>query len=151
MRLVDLSDDDLAKAADLAVAGATRNSGQRSTAAKHIRIQERVADRFVPMVLKRAKAIRFGDPRNPATQFASLRMRRRPPFFENRTLMAAEQAADILYSFRRQGEVPLNIIAKAKATSGIPTNTSPRFFHSASPEPMLAFCALPRRFLQSSA
>lgn len=53
--LNDLSDDDLAKAADLAVAGATKNSGQRCTAVKRILCQEKVADRFVPMVLERAK------------------------------------------------------------------------------------------------
>ena len=38
--LNDLSDDDLAKAADLAVAGATRNSGQRCTAVKRILVKE---------------------------------------------------------------------------------------------------------------
>src|SRR3546814_20318319 len=40
--LNDLSDDDLARAADLAVAGATKNSGQRCTAVKRIlRSEER--------------------------------------------------------------------------------------------------------------
>ncbi|WP_210236036.1 aldehyde dehydrogenase family protein, partial [Mesorhizobium sp. M1D.F.Ca.ET.234.01.1.1] len=58
--LNDLSDEDLAKAADLAVAGATKNSGQRCTAVKRILVQEKVADRFVSMVLERAKAIKFG-------------------------------------------------------------------------------------------
>ncbi|TIT45512.1 MAG: aldehyde dehydrogenase family protein, partial [Mesorhizobium sp.] len=38
--LNDLSDDDLAKAADLAVVGATKNSGQRCTAVKRILVQE---------------------------------------------------------------------------------------------------------------
>src|SRR5690606_26362600 len=57
--LNDLSDEDLARAADLAVAGATRNSGQRCTAVKRILVQEKVADRFVPMVLERAKKIVF--------------------------------------------------------------------------------------------
>ena len=41
--LNDLSDDDLAKAADLAVAGATKNSGQRCTAVKRILVEEAVA------------------------------------------------------------------------------------------------------------
>ena len=65
--LNDLSDEDLAKAADLAVAGATKNSGQRCTAVKRILVQESVADRFVPMVLERARKITFGDPMDPAT------------------------------------------------------------------------------------
>ena len=54
--LDDLSDADLDKAAELAVAGATRNSGQRCTAVKRILVQERVADRFVEKVLAKAKA-----------------------------------------------------------------------------------------------
>src|SRR3546814_12413158 len=37
--LNDLSDDDLARAADLAVAGATKNPGQRCTAVKRILCQ----------------------------------------------------------------------------------------------------------------
>jgi hypothetical protein len=59
--LNDLRDDDLARAADLAVAGATKNSGQRCTAVKRILVQESIADRFVPLVLERAKKLKFGD------------------------------------------------------------------------------------------
>src|SRR3546814_14135250 len=60
--LNDLSDDDLVKAADLPVAGATKNSGQRCPAVKRILCQESVADRFVPLVLARAKKRRFAAP-----------------------------------------------------------------------------------------
>jgi len=64
----DLSDADLDKAATIAVAGATGNSGQRCTAIKRILVQESVADKFVPMVLAKARAIRFGDPMDPDTR-----------------------------------------------------------------------------------
>ena len=59
--LNDLSDADLEKAATIAVAGATGNSGQRCTAVKRILVQNSVADKFVPLVLEKAKAIRFGE------------------------------------------------------------------------------------------
>jgi len=101
--LNDLSDDDLAKAADLAVAGATKNSGQRCTAVKRILVQEKVADRFVPMVLERAKRIKFGDPRDPATQLGTVVHEKAAALFEKRVHMAAEQGADILYNPGRQG------------------------------------------------
>lgn len=65
--LNDLSDADLAKAADLAVAGATKNLGQRCTAIKRILLQKSVADRSVPLVLECAKALRCGDPMDPST------------------------------------------------------------------------------------
>ena len=65
----DLSDADLDKAATIAVAGATGNSGQRCTAIKRILVQESVADRFVPLVTwKRPRKIKFGDPQDPETE-----------------------------------------------------------------------------------
>ena len=101
--LNDLSDDDLAKAADLAVAGATKNSGQRCTAVKRILCQESVADRFVPMVLERAKKIRFGDPMNPKTELGTVVHEQAAARFEKLVHMAAEQGAKILYNPGRQG------------------------------------------------
>ncbi|HEV7247216.1 MAG TPA: phosphonoacetaldehyde dehydrogenase [Shinella sp.] len=101
--LYDLSDDDLARAADLAVAGATKNSGQRCTAVKRILCQERVADRFVPMVLERAKAITFGDPMDQATQLGTVVHEKAAALFEKRVYMAAEQGAEVLYDPGRRG------------------------------------------------
>lgn len=101
--LNDLSDDDLAKAADLAVAGATKNSGQRCTAVKRILCQESVADRFVPMVLERAKKIRFGDPMDPQTELGTVVHEQAAARFEKLVHMAAEQGAKILYNPCRRG------------------------------------------------
>jgi putative phosphonoacetaldehyde dehydrogenase len=95
--LNDLSDDDLAKAADLAVAGATKNSGQRCTAVKRILVQEKVADRFVPMVLERAKKLRFGDPMDRSTDLGTVIHEKAAALFERRVEMAAEAGAEILY------------------------------------------------------
>ncbi|HEV2501728.1 MAG TPA: phosphonoacetaldehyde dehydrogenase [Mesorhizobium sp.] len=101
--LNDLSDDDLAKAADLAVAGATKNSGQRCTAVKRILVQERVADRFVPLVLERARKIVFGDPMDLATQLGTVVHEKAAALFERRVHMAAEQGAEVLYNPGRKG------------------------------------------------
>ena len=101
--LNDLSDDDLAKAADLAVAGATKNSGQRCTAVKRILCQESVADRFVPMVLERAKKLRFGDPMDRSTDLGTVVHERAATLFESRVYMAAEQGAEVLYDPGRKG------------------------------------------------
>jgi phosphonoacetaldehyde dehydrogenase len=99
----DLSDADLAKAADLAVAGATKNSGQRCTAVKRILVQESVADRFVPLVLERAKALRFGDPMDPATELGCVVHARAAETFEARVLAAEAQGGRILYHPGRTG------------------------------------------------
>jgi len=101
--LNDLSDEDLARAADLAVAGATRNSGQRCTAVKRILVQEKVADRFVPLVLERAKKIRFGDPMDRSTDLGTVVHEQAAALFEKRVHMAAEQGAEVLYDPGRKG------------------------------------------------
>ncbi len=99
----DLSDDDLDKAATIAVAGATGNSGQRCTAIKRILVQESVADRFVPLVLEKAKAIKFGDPMDPETQLGCVVHAKAAEIFENRVLDAEKLGAKILYHPERKG------------------------------------------------
>jgi putative phosphonoacetaldehyde dehydrogenase len=101
--LDDLSDSDLDKAAELAAAGATRNSGQRCTAVKRILVQERIADKFVEKVLAKAKAIKFGDPMNPDTDLGTVVHELAAKTFEERVHKAAEQGAKILYNPGRQG------------------------------------------------
>ncbi|MGI9335029.1 MAG: phosphonoacetaldehyde dehydrogenase [Gammaproteobacteria bacterium] len=101
--LNDLGDEDLALAADLAVAGATKNSGQRCTAVKRILCQERVADRFVPLILERAKALKFGDPMSPDTDLGTVVHAEAAALFEKRVHMAADEGADVLYDPGRVG------------------------------------------------
>jgi len=103
--LDDLSDSDLDKAAELAVAGATKNSGQRCTAVKRILVQEKVADRFVELALAKAKKIKFGDPMNPETDLGTVVHEDAAKLFEKRVYMAAEQGAKVLYDPGRKGAV----------------------------------------------
>lgn len=101
--LNDLSDDDLKKAAELAVLGATKNSGQRCTAVKRILVQESIADRFVPLVLERARKLKFGDPMDRATELGTVVHEKAAALFEKRVYMAAEQGAEVLYDPGRKG------------------------------------------------
>jgi putative phosphonoacetaldehyde dehydrogenase len=99
----DLSDSDLDKAAELAVQGATKNSGQRCTAVKLILVMESVADAFVEKVLAKAKKIKFGDPMDPDTDLGTVVHEQAAALFEKRVFMAEEQGAKILYHPGRQG------------------------------------------------
>ena len=101
--LNDLEGADLEKAATIAVAGATGNSGQRCTAIKRILVQESVADEFVPLVLEKARAIRFGDPQNPDTELGCVIHEQAAELFENRVRQAEREGAEILYHPGRQG------------------------------------------------
>jgi putative phosphonoacetaldehyde dehydrogenase len=103
--LDDLGDGDLDKAAELAVAGATRNSGQRCTAVKRILVQEKVAGKFVELTLAKAKKIKFGDPMNPETDLGTVVHEEAAKTFEDRVYKAAEQGAKVLYDPGRQGAV----------------------------------------------
>ena len=101
--LNDLDDDDLAKAADLAVAGATKNSGQRCTAVKRILAQESIADWLVPMLLERARTLKFGDPMDPETDLGTVVDENAAALFERRVYDAAEKGAEVLYDPGRHG------------------------------------------------
>ena len=98
--LNDLDDDDLKKAATLAVAGACGNSGQRCTAVKRILVQEDVADKVVPTIIELAKAIKHGD---PDTQLGCVIHEDAAATFERRVYDAAKQGAKVLYDPGRQG------------------------------------------------
>ncbi len=101
--LNDLSDDDLKKAAAIAIAGATGNSGQRCTAVKRILVQESIADKVVPSILENARKIKFGDPQDPETQLGCVIHDEAAATFERRVLEAEKAGAKILYHPGRQG------------------------------------------------
>ena len=101
--LNDLDGDDLKKAVELAVTGATKNSGQRCTAVKRILVQESIADQFVEMALERAKKIKFGDPMNMETDLGTVVNVQAAELFDKRVSMAEEDGAKILYHPGRNG------------------------------------------------
>jgi len=101
--LNDLTDDDLEKAATIAVAGATGNSGQRCTAVKRILVQESVADKFVPLVEAKARQIKFGDPMDPETQLGCIIHSKAAEIFERRVYDAEKLGAKVLYDPGRKG------------------------------------------------
>ncbi len=101
--LDDLSDADLEKAATIAVAGATGNSGQRCTAVKRILAQDSIADRLVELITQKAKTIRFGDPQDPETQLGCVIHAAAAETFERRVYEAEKQGAKVLYDPGRKG------------------------------------------------
>ena len=101
--LNDLRGADLDKAATIAVAGATGNSGQRCSAVKRILVQESIADELVPHIVKKAEAIRFGDPMDADTQLGCVINAEAAELFEKRVFAAEKQGASILYHPGRNG------------------------------------------------
>ena len=101
--LNDLSDDDLKKAVELAVTGATKNSGQRCTAVKRILCQNKIADKFVAMALERAKQITYGDPMDLKTDLGTVVNTEAAELFDKRVSKAEAEGAKVLYHPGRKG------------------------------------------------
>ena len=101
--LNDLTDDDLKKAVELAVTGATKNSGQRCTAVKRILCQNKIADRFVEMAVERAKKIKFGNTMDLSTDLGTVVNAEAAELFDKRVSMAEEDGAKVLYHPGREG------------------------------------------------
>ena len=114
----DLNDEDLTKAAELAVLGATKNSGQRCTAVKRILCQEKVYDKFVPLVLERAKKIKFGNPKDIKTDMGTVVSEEAAKLFEQRVKKAEQDGAKILYQPKREGALlPPVVLENVKPNS----------------------------------
>ena len=70
--IIVLEDADLEEAATLAASGSYKNSGQRCTAVKRILVQESVAERFVDLLVEKTRAVKYGDPFDPAMDMGTV-------------------------------------------------------------------------------
>ncbi len=101
--LIVMADADAAKAAELAVQGATKNSGQRCTAVKRILVAESIADAFAGEVLTRARRLRSGDPTDPETDVGTVINEGAAALFERRVNDAIAAGARLLHGNNRDG------------------------------------------------
>jgi phosphonoacetaldehyde dehydrogenase len=101
--LIVMDDADLDKAAELAVQGATKNSGQRCTAVKRILVVESVAEEFSKLVLAKAKKLKCGDPMDPAVDVGTVINEHAAKTFERRVNDAVSRGAVLLHGNNRQG------------------------------------------------
>jgi aldehyde dehydrogenase (NAD+) len=101
--LIVLADADLEEAVRLATSGCFRNSGQRCTAVKRLVVAEGVADRFVAGLVEATRALRAGDPLDPATDVGTVISEDAATLVERRVLDAVAQGADLLVGGARAG------------------------------------------------
>src|SRR3954451_3948313 len=101
--LIVMEDADLDRAAELAVQGATKNSGQRCTAVKRILVVESVADAGSEKVLAKAKKLKAGDPMDPATDVGTVISERSAAVFQSRVEDAVAKGARLLHGEKRDG------------------------------------------------
>jgi phosphonoacetaldehyde dehydrogenase len=70
--LIVLDDADVERAAELAVQGSYRNSGQRCTAVKRILVQRGIVNHFTECLVATTQAWRWGDPTDPDVDMGTL-------------------------------------------------------------------------------
>ncbi|HYC10886.1 MAG TPA: phosphonoacetaldehyde dehydrogenase [Steroidobacteraceae bacterium] len=101
--IIVMEDADLEEAATLAALGSYKNSGQRCTAIKRMLVQEAVAERFVALLLEKTRAVRYGDPMDPATDMGTVIDEAAARSFEERVNDAVAHGARLLYGNIRDG------------------------------------------------
>jgi len=101
--LIVMEDADIEEAATIAATGSYRNSGQRCTAIKRMLVHESVADRFVEALLARTRAIKYGDPADPATDMGTVIDEAAARAIEERVNDAIARGAKLVYGNVRRG------------------------------------------------
>src|SRR6059058_1865858 len=101
--IIVMEDADLEEAATLAAAGSYKNSGQRCTAIKRMLVHESVAERFTELLLARTRAIRYGDPMDPATDMGTVIDEAAARYCEDAVDDAIQHGARLLRGHQRQG------------------------------------------------
>ncbi|MFC0402051.1 phosphonoacetaldehyde dehydrogenase [Paraburkholderia rhizosphaerae] len=99
--LIVLEDADLERAAELAVQGSYKNSGQRCTAVKRMLVQRSVVARFTELVVEKTRAWSYGDPFNPSNQMGTVIDEAAARMFEARVNEAVAQGARLLTGNQR--------------------------------------------------
>lgn len=103
--LIVMEDADLEKAADLAVAGSFKNSGQRCTAVKRILAVESIADDLVKLITEKAAKLKYGDPFDLENDMGTVINEASAIQFETRVNDAVSKGAKLLYGNKRDGAV----------------------------------------------
>ena len=101
--LIVMDDADLEEAANLAVAGSYKNSGQRCTAVKRMIVQESVADRFVELLLEKSRRWQYGNPIDESMDMGTVIDEQAAKLFEVRVNEAVSQGAKLLLGNERRG------------------------------------------------
>jgi putative phosphonoacetaldehyde dehydrogenase len=101
--LIVMEDADLDEASTLAVQGSYKNSGQRCTAVKRILVHEKVAARFVDLLVAKTEAWTYGNPMDRKVEMGTVIDEAAAMLFESRVNEAVSQGARLLVGNKRDG------------------------------------------------
>jgi len=100
-----LADADPGFAAEIAIAGIFKNSGQRCTAIRRLLVHESIADQFARTLAEKTSALRYGDPYDPATDVGTVISEATAREIETRVGDSLARGAKLLVGHRRSGAI----------------------------------------------
>nr|WP_230411537.1 phosphonoacetaldehyde dehydrogenase [Collimonas humicola] len=103
--IIVMEDADLEEAATLAVSGSYKNSGQRCTAIKRMIVHQAVADEFVDLLVRKTKAVKYGNPMDLQNDMGTVIDARSASAFEAKVNDACQRGAKLLFGNQRDGAV----------------------------------------------
>jgi aldehyde dehydrogenase (NAD+) len=101
--IIVMEDADVEEAATLAASGSYKNSGQRCTAVKRMLVHASLADDFVDRLVAKTRAVKYGDPLDPATDMGTVIDEAAARDFEARVDDAVARGARVLAGHVRRG------------------------------------------------
>jgi aldehyde dehydrogenase (NAD+) len=101
--IIVMEDADVEEAAALAASGSYKNSGQRCTAVKRMLVHAAVADDFVERLVAKTRAVKYGDPLDPANDMGTVIDEPAAREFESRVNAAMGRGAMVLAGHVRRG------------------------------------------------
>lgn len=100
-----LADANPMQAAQIAVTGVFKNSGQRCTAIRRLLVHESIADEFVRVLAERAQSLKFGDPYDPEVDVGTVISEKAAAEMERRVTLSVKQGAKVIIGHRRSGAI----------------------------------------------
>lgn len=101
--IIVMDDADIEEAATLAASGSYKNSGQRCTAVKRMLVHDAVVDEFTELLVAKTRAVKYGDPLDPATDMGTVIDEAAAVEFERRVNDAVAAGARLLVGNERRG------------------------------------------------
>ena len=103
--LIVMDDADLDQAAELAVSGGTRNSGQRCTAVKRVLAHAAIGNELAERIAEKAGKLKFGDPMDPTIDVGTVISEDAAKLIQARVDDAISKGAKLLYGHIRHGAI----------------------------------------------
>lgn len=101
--LIISEDADISKAVEITINGCFKNSGQRCTSIRRIILENKIADDFIKLLLKKVQNIKYGNPVSKDTDMGTVIDEDSAIKIQNRIILAISNGATLIFGNERTG------------------------------------------------